>query len=54
MFAAKILQKMASSGLTFGEHCAHFEGCSSLMKVLQRNVHKQFATMFMRDAGLDS
>jgi hypothetical protein len=25
MFAAKILKKMASPGLTFGEHCANLE-----------------------------
>jgi hypothetical protein len=51
MFAAKILKKMASPGLTFGEHCANFAGCSKLLKVLQRNAHKQIATMFMRNAG---
>jgi hypothetical protein len=51
MFAAKILQKMASPGLTFGEHCVNFEDCSSLLKVLQRNAHNQIATMFMRNTG---
>jgi hypothetical protein len=42
MFAAKILQKMASPGLTIGEHCINFEVCANLLKVLQRNVHKQY------------
>jgi hypothetical protein len=51
MFATKILQKMASPGLTFGEHCANFEDCSNSLKVLQRNAHNQIAAMFMRNAG---
>jgi hypothetical protein len=40
MFAAKILQKMALPGLTFGEHCANLEECSNLLKVLRRNALK--------------
>jgi hypothetical protein len=33
MFAAKILKKMASPGLTFGEHCVNLEDFANLLKV---------------------
>jgi hypothetical protein len=46
MFAAVILQKMASPGLTIGEHYINLKDCANLLKVLQRNAHKKIANDF--------